>query len=117
MSKIPDVIKEAEELGVLEQSGIYLLNQYLTECEQEIKKNNDQLQRLLGRNDQLTLNKSMLIQIINKNVIKQKQVDAEHKRREDALNKAKMEEAPLDLAKVEDDSPKKVKKSTKSLGK
>ena len=73
--KFFELLQEAKDLGVLESGSLLIFDEYLKECQNKVKKNEKQIQRLLGQNEQLSLTMGMLANTVQKYVGLQREFD------------------------------------------
>lgn len=84
--KLFQLLKEAKQKDVVDSGSVLIFNDLLKECEKKIKNNTDNIQRLMGQNDQLSLMSAMIYSITQKYVRLQDQADSAQKELDDLKN-------------------------------
>lgn len=101
--KFNQIIKRARELGVVDSGTMLIFRDYILECQNRIKKNQEQIQRLMGQNDQLGLTQAILQPIVQKYIFMQE--DNDKREREAQSRLQAQEEAKANITETSTESP------------
>ena len=66
MERMKRLFDRARELDVIDSGSQLVFTDFLKDCQNEIRKQEQQVQRCVGRIDQLKLMEAMVTQVVNK---------------------------------------------------
>lgn len=95
-----EVIEKAKSMDIVNEGSVIIFKDYLLRCESQIQKNNDLINRLAGKNDQLRFTASFLSEVVRKYIRLQEDADMSARRLEELTEKP-LEEAPKEEVKAE----------------
>lgn len=73
--RLIEILQEARKKDIINSGTFLIIKDYVNECRLKMKKNEEQVQRLKGQNDQLSLVVATLSSIVNKYIRMQDQAD------------------------------------------
>lgn len=118
--RLSEVLKKAADMGVVDGKITPIIEDYIRSCDARIQKNIDMVNRLIGQNEQLRLNSSIMTDVLKKYITIQESIDAAQREKDEMLAKEEtLEDTELPeeetLKAVIPQDAKKTKKATKRL--
>ena len=84
--KLLRLMHQAKESKVIDSGSVLIFNDFLKECQNRIIKSKEQIQRLLGQIDQLTMMDALVTDVVAKYVALQREADESQAEKDDMLN-------------------------------